>query len=348
MSIVDEHAVWQEQISAYLDGELNAEEERELMDHLDECEKCRSAMLLLQGMGAGLRADTAEPPLMLAEGARFLYEKERAQKKFSLRPWRFTAIAAVICVALLGVATLVPRGSNAMKSSAATADSAGGEYVYHSFVAEDEAASEYGDVTEVAVGMNSAPLTKYEGVAPAETAAAAAAPAATPAPAPESARAAAATPAPAATPASTPMASSAPTSAPSAAAAGGNAGGMADAGKNAPGEDAAEEPEYSTRTGGMYTTAGLPGYAIYCELEDPSRYYSVCFVYGEVPQTIREDVSSILLEAPEGQERWLVSLEVCLNEGLLEQFQEIYYGDLLSQQGLVIGILDMEEEKWAP
>ena len=54
------------------------------------------------------------------------------------------------------------------------------------------------------------------------------------------------------------------------------------------------------------------------------------------------------LDRAAGQERWLVPHSVCVNEGLLEQFNEVYYGDLLSQQGLVIGILDMEEDQWQP
>ena len=67
-----------------------------------------------------------------------------------------------------------------------------------------------------------------------------------------------------------------------------------------------------------------------------------------MPESVRTNRECTPLEAPEGQERWLVPHSVCVNEGLLEQFNEVYYGDLLSQQGLVIGILDMEEDQWQP
>ena len=43
-----------------------------------------------------------------------------------------------------------------------------------------------------------------------------------------------------------------------------------------------------------------------------------------------------------------IPLSVFTKEGLQEQFDEIYYGDQLSQEVLVIGILNMEEEKWLP
>ena len=320
---MDEHALWQERISAYLDGELGQEEEQELMDHLDECEKCRSAMLLLRSMSEAMRTNAAEPPHMLAEGTRFLFEREKAQKRFSLKRWRFTAIAAVICLALLGVATLAPRSRNAVKSAA-------GEAMYMS--ASDSASAKNGG-TLLTSGSGEAetlaeeqaaaeePVRSYGYMASAQ-------------------------------PTDTPMPAAQPTAAaatePQAASGGGSAGASADAGTNGAAEGTDAVPESGTRKGAQYTVSAQPGYAVYQTLEDPNRYYSVCFVYGEVPRTIRENSGCLALDAPEGQERWLVPLDVCLNEGLLEQFQEIYYGDLLSQQGLVIGLLDLEEEKWLP
>ena len=323
MSIVDEHALWQERISAYLDGELGAEEEQELMDHLDECEKCRSAMLLLRSMGEALQADTVEPPAMLAEGTRFLFEKERAQKKFSPKRWRFTAIAAVICLALLGVATLAPRSGSAVKNAAAEAD--------HRYMSGSGASLAAGGTLTMADSTETETMaeeTAAEGQLRSYNSTASARPADTPVPAPQ--------------------ATSAAASAPQAAGSAYDGGAAAEAGVNESAEEPGAEAEDGTRKGAQYSVSGQPGYAVYQTLEDPSRYYSVCFVYGEVPQTIRDHTGCVPLDAPEGQERWLVPLDVCLNEGLLEQFQEIYYGDLLSQQGLVIGILDMEEEKWLP
>lgn len=301
-----------EQISASLDGELTPEEELALQEHLAECEDCRAASALIRSMAKVMREDTVRPPEKLAEGTRYLFEQEKKNRGFNLKRWRFTAIAAVICLALFGLVKLAPWSAGG--SAAAVPMTA--RSVQEDFDSKKPTA---------------APALMQNGMKSVTSGAADAAEvpeAEEPAPEPETdlrgqaAQNAAAEPAPA------------------------EAAGSGETVENIlPGAVWDSMMDYP---GGAYSAESLPGYDIYSQLEGAENYYSVCFTYGEVPETIRSNGECTPLNAPEGQERWLVPLSVCVNEGLLEQFSEIYYGDLLSQQGLVIGILDMEEDQWQP
>lgn len=315
MSQVADCREWLEEISASLDGELSPEKEAALQEHLAECEDCRAAMALLRGMTEVMREDMVQPPAQLAEGTRFLFEREKKEKGFSLKRWRFTAIAAVICLALFGVVKLAPWS---MKDGSAAAPMAA-----EGIVAQDSAK-----------GVLSAPAST-QAAKDLLTAAGSMEPA------PESAEG----------PGEEPAAEQDMRGEPIAAAAETNGMVQEDNGM----ADGFPEAEMNMEANGalpgsspLYTAESLPGYAIYSQLEGADAYYSVCFTYGEVPESIRTNRECTPLDAPEGQERWLVPLSVCMNEGLLEQFSEIYYGDLLSRQGLVIGILDMEEDQWQP
>ena len=313
-----------EQISASLDGELSPEEERALQEHLAECADCRAAMAFLRSMSAVMREDTAEPPEKLAEGTLYLFEQEKKNRGFNLKRWRFTAVAAVICLALFGVVKLAPWSAGS-KTAAAPMN------------AVSIAAKQYDDASAAPADLAggaatpSAEACVEEAEAPAEPAPAA--------PADMGMRSVSPSPAQLPAAAAPEERNGAVSSAPS-----------ADEGEPEGGTDglpgASAKGEWVTST--LYAASALPGYSIYSQLEEADAFYSVCFVYGEVPETIRTNRECAPLQSPEGQERWLVPLSVCLNEGLLEQFNEIYYGDLLSQQGLVIGILDMEEEQWQP
>ncbi len=312
MSRVEEHGYWQEQLSAYVDGELTPEEETALMAHLESCGECRSALALLRGMTGVLGEGVEEPPEALVQGTRFLYEREKKDRGFSLKRWRFTAIAAVVCLALLGFGTQAPRlfGGNRAKNEAMSAPMAVmDESPIATLMGADEA-----EPAPAEVGK-SATLRASGGAMP------------TPEPAPQTTTATAA----ADTTANDAWRS-----------------------EEAPAEPESEECGDADSAPGavlgssLYYTAGLPGYAIYQELENAGGWYCVCFVYGEMLPSIREDRSCVALESPEGQERWKIPLSVFTKEGLQEQFNEIYYGDQLSQEVLVIGILNMEEEKWLP
>ena len=305
---------WMEEISASLDGELSPEQEAALQEHLAECEDCRAALALLRGMTAVMREDTVQPPAQLAEGTRFLFEREKKEKGFSLKRWRFTAIAAVICLALFGVVKLGPWSMGSGSAAPMAVESIAAQQSVKEASSAPAGAQASKDVLITAGGME---------------------------PAPESAEG----------PGEEPAAEQDMRGVQINAAAQTNGMVQEDTGE----ADGFPEEEMDTQTNEalpgsapLYTAASLPGYAIYSQLEGADAYYSVCFVYGEVPESIRTNRECAPLESPEGQECWLVPLSVCMNEGLLEQFSEIYYGDLLSQRGLVIGILDMEEDQWQP
>ncbi len=316
MSRVEDHGYWHGQLSAYMDGELPPEEETALMAHLETCGKCRSALALLRGMAGVLGEGMEEPPQGLVQGTRFLYEREKKDRGFSLKRWRFTAIAAVVCLALLGFGTQAPRlfGGNTAKPEAASAPMAVMDESPTAILMEADEAEPAPAEAEKGVTLQAS-----GGAMPA------------PEPAPQATTATAA--ADHAAPGSTngawrseePPAESE----------------SADSGEAESASDAA----FGTS---LYYTDGLPGYAIYQELENANVWYSVCFVYGEMLPSIREDWNCVALDSPEGQERWKIPLSVFTKEGLQEQFDEIYYGDQLSQEVLVIGILNMEEEKWLP
>lgn len=326
MSQVAECSKWMEQISASLDGELSPEEEEALEEHLAECQDCRTAMALLRSMAQVMREDTVQPPEQLAEGTRFLFEREKEGKGFSLRRWRFTAIAAVLCLALFGVVKLVPwSGGNKSADTPMAVRSMEAQADVKSPAGAPAQEEKYMCALSGAAAATKEPLVQTTG---------------------EDAEAVSGEEPDA-------MADAAPKE--------GDYRGFPGkaAGTDEAKEDGAEgfgaipgaasdAGDSMMQSNSLHSAESLPGYAIYSRLEAADAYYSVCFVYGKVPETIRTNRECTPLDAPEGQERWLVPHSVCVNEGLLEQFSEVYYGDLLAQQGLVIGILDMEEDQWQP
>ncbi len=325
-------------LSASVDGELSEREEQELQEHLKTCRGCRETLALLRVTAEALRQERTEPPEKLAEGILFLAEKERSRRRFSLKGWRFTAIAAVICLGVLGVvhfsgagSSMAPARSAPMKAAADELETGAAVYRSVAWPAAAEGSEDRQEMAGYVVGDSD--LRASGGSAAMADSTNTVQPAATPAP---------------------PQAQEEPAPAETIQPAGDNAydGGTEGNFTNG-GADSAEtetEPtEESSNVPGstIYYANTLAGYQIYRELEDADRYYSVCFVYGSVPETISGNRECTRLDAPEGQERWLVPLSVCLNEELKQQFNEVYFGDLLSQQGLVIAI-QKEEEEWAP
>ena len=103
-------------ISAAVDGELGIEEKLELSEHLKTCAECRSYMELMERMRSALAEGAAEPPSKLADGIMYKVELASSRRRFRRGTWgRYTAIAAVLCLAVLGAARLAPvlKGSGA-------------------------------------------------------------------------------------------------------------------------------------------------------------------------------------------------------------------------------------------
>ncbi len=131
-------------ISASLDGALNRKDAKELEKHLASCADCRRYMQLLETVKEGLHEELPDPPEMLREGIMYKIGLEKHRKLHFGAMGRWTAIAAVLCVVILGVVKLT--GSGVMGSSAAAApkaaatelNSAGGAAVEYAVRAEAE------------------------------------------------------------------------------------------------------------------------------------------------------------------------------------------------------------------
>lgn len=121
-------------ISASLDGELTSQEQAELQQHLESCRECRDYHALLKSVSGVLAESRAEPPEKLSKGILYQVELEASRKRFRFRQWRWTAMAAVICLAVFGVVKLGGLGNRAMETVADTAAVAGstsaGSYQY--------------------------------------------------------------------------------------------------------------------------------------------------------------------------------------------------------------------------
>lgn len=107
-------------ISAAVDGELEIEEKLELSEHLKTCAECRSYMELMERMHDALAEGGAEPPSKLADGIMYKVELASSRRRFRRGTWgRYTAIAAILCLAVLGAARLAPllKGSGAAAPS---------------------------------------------------------------------------------------------------------------------------------------------------------------------------------------------------------------------------------------
>ena len=104
-------------ISTSLDGALNRKDAKELEKHLASCADCRRYMQLLETVKEGLHEELPDPPEMLREGIMYKIGLEKHRKLHFGAMGRWTAIAAVLCVVILGVVKLT--GSGVMSASAA-------------------------------------------------------------------------------------------------------------------------------------------------------------------------------------------------------------------------------------
>lgn len=124
---MDDCRIFEQQISASLDGELSREEETALREHLRRCESCRAYARVLERLSAAYQEDIPAPPAMLGEN---IMAAVRAagpikKKKAVILPFprRVGALAAAAALVLLagwaGSSLLRPKG--AVYSAAAEA-----------------------------------------------------------------------------------------------------------------------------------------------------------------------------------------------------------------------------------
>jgi anti-sigma factor RsiW len=92
---------WTNQLDAYLDGELTADEERQLRQHLRECATCATDALERLQMKRAVQAAGVRFTPDAAFRARV--EQSLRAKKSTFRAWSWAPAFAVLIVAILGV-----------------------------------------------------------------------------------------------------------------------------------------------------------------------------------------------------------------------------------------------------
>lgn len=295
MSGLQDCAKYDIMLNARVDGTLNKKDAKELDKHLAACADCRKYLQLLEDIRDGLHEELPDPPESLREGIMYKIGLEKHRKLHFGAMGRWTAIAAVLCVVILGVVKLT--GSGVMGSSAAAAPKAAAPALYSA----DESAPMEADVRAEAEedGMPAdSRLAVSSGMkGPAEA----------PAPEPESI-------------------------------AGGSTNGADRAADEAPGaaNDAGES--FS-----VYLADSLRGYGFARAALDSGDYWGVCVFYGALPEELGAGDWQTKTPEKGEKERWLLSQEAlqALEKGAA--WDEFYYGDLSSGQGLVIVIAGEEE-----
>jgi len=284
-------------ISARLDGELSPKEERELEEHLASCEDCRRYLRLLETVREGLREETLPgAPDTLKDGVMYKIglEKKRSRLLFGAFG-RWTAIAAVICIAVFGVARLGGFGGSAAKSAAAEkyavyndtvltgggADSASEEILGESKLAVPASLGAPAPNSTLEMGAPASAAEKNEAVYESEL--------------------------------------------------------RDEADEAVPEAAGVEEPT------SVYKTGSLAGYDVGRSALGDGDYSAVCIFYDALPEDC--DTSRWQTQRPaEGElERWLVTAQELKALEAEQTWNEFYFGDLSSGQGLVVVIAAEEE-----
>ena len=118
------------QLSAYLDGELEAPERKRLEAHLRSCSDCQKTLALLKTMQEALGEDLPTAPAGLREGIAYKVGLESRRRRLYFGAFgRWTAVAAVLCLVLFGVVRLTGGGMSGASKAAPAAVPAGGAAV---------------------------------------------------------------------------------------------------------------------------------------------------------------------------------------------------------------------------
>lgn len=119
---------YKEQISAYIDGELDAQSESALIEHIKVCSECGSLLEFYQSLSQGISTLEQEPPEGFARGvmSRVHDSKKKQRGVFAFRYG--TAAAAVLAVIILGVSTFYQK-NNDTPASMESGASGGGSIV---------------------------------------------------------------------------------------------------------------------------------------------------------------------------------------------------------------------------
>ncbi len=303
-------------LSAYLDGELHGKEAKELEKHLRTCEECQKYLALLKSVKEGLKEELPPAPETLRQGIAYKLELEKKRQKLYFGAFgRWTAIAAVLCLAVFGVVRLTGSG---VSKTAQAGPAAGGSGGYYS--AEKSASG----------GASSSTGGTEENVLESKITAAGGSVEAAPAPA------------------SAAVNGAGGFYADEEAAAEEEGGGIAyaasgampaaPAAPNAPMEEPAPEEPASP-----YLTDSLRGSGAGFSAMDEGDFYGVIVFYDVLPEGVSQKDWAMQTPREEELGRWLVPAEDL--EGLLEAglCDEVYFGDRMAGQGLVLLVAGEEE-----
>lgn len=297
---------YDEMLSALVDDELSEEEARELDAHLANCAECRSYLRLLQTMHEGLGQALPDPPEMLRKGVMYKVGLEKKRRFGAFGRWAVSA--AVFCVALLGVIKLTGNDLKSMRSVTANAAKSVASTV------ADAAADGFDYIRENDIAANEA--SAADGIM---TYAVAAPGAEAPWPQPEY------------------YAANTMTN---------GAGMQASLKQHSEDSDAADaepaEAEESREITSIYNAENLRGYDAGMEVINGATAYSSVGILYELPEGLPGRKWKEL-PAPAGQRRWLVKKDIMDELAADNVFDELYFGDLLADSGLIIELIDEED-----
>ena len=279
-------------LNARVDGTLNKKDAKELDKHLESCADCRKYLQLLEDIRDGLHEELPDPPEALREGIMYKIGLEKHRKLHFGAMGRWTAIAAVLCIAILGVVKLT--GSGVMGASAAAPKAAAPALYsdYESAVMDNSAAEkaeENGMFAESKLAVPTAMIGPTEAPAPAPAA----------------------------------------------------AGGMNGADRAS--DEGAGADGFAPESGSIYLADSLRGYDFARAALDSGDYWGVCVFYGALPEELGTGSWQTKIPEDGEKERWLLSQDAMQTLEKGAAWDEFYYGDLSSGQGLVIVIAGEEE-----
>ena len=297
---------YHEMLSALVDNALSEEESRELDAHLATCARCRSDLRLLQTLHETLGQALPDPPETLRKGVMYKVGLEKKRRFGAFGRWAVSA--AVFCIALLGVVKLTGNDLKSMRS--VTAEAA--KSVANTMADAAADGFDYIRENDIAADESSAAdgVMTYMVAAPGAEA---------PWPQPEGF-------------ASNSMAGGANLQA--AITEDNKAAAAAD---TAP-EDAEEDREIAS----IYDAANLPGYDVGMQVLNGATSYSGVGILYAMPEGLPGKKWKEL-PAPTGQRRWLVKKSIMDELAADNVFDELYFGDLLAESGLIIELTDEEQ-----
>ena len=124
---MNRHPIEQEELMAYLDGELSADQATEALSHLELCPECQTLVADFRGVSQELMAWEVESPeigipseinaalaerLQKREAAKIKTSWPRSENSIVTNRWVWAGALAIVCVAVALTLTLISRNRN--------------------------------------------------------------------------------------------------------------------------------------------------------------------------------------------------------------------------------------------